>query len=76
MATEEDIIAEVGKAIGAMVPDRIFVLVLCNPQQTAMNSVSNTDRKTASEILFQASVASEASAARDAAPAAPAATMN
>lgn len=76
MATEEDIIAEVGKAISAMVPGRLFVMVLCTADQTAMSTVSSADRRTASEVLLQAAVASEAAAARDAAPAAPAATMN
>ena len=72
MATEEDIIAEVGKAIEAMVPGRLFVLVLCTANQTAMSTVSSADRKTASEILLQAAVASEKAAALAAAPSSPA----
>lgn len=68
MPTEEDIIAEVGKAIEAMVPGRLFVLVLCNADHTAMSTISSADRKTASEILLQAAVASERAAALAAAP--------
>lgn len=75
MPTEEDIIAEVGKAIEAMVPGRLFVLVLCNADHTAMSTISSADRKSASEILLQAAVASEAAAARAAVPA-PVAIMN
>lgn len=70
MATEEDMIAEVGKAIEAMVPGRMFVLVLCNADQTAMSTISSTDRKSASELLLQAAVASERAAAVASAPAA------